>query len=537
MIGDIKMELKKIKRPLCVVFVGLLLVMSVAMSGCMEEEEEQGETLDISMTDEPSKFNPVSFTSVREGYIFTQIFDPLVQTYPEGKVNADGRAVAKSYEVSDDGLLYTFEIEEGITFHNGEEMTADDVVFTFDTLRGVSTDKYDIDEAPTSPRESDLNDIESIEATGDYTVEIHMKIVNAEFLMTEPFTNMFILPKDYIIENGWSTFENELIGTGPYKFVDYTQGDSITLERYDDYRFDVKTPKMVFHFFGEESAAVTNLRNGEIDYMLQMSATNYLDLKDIENVERKTYPEIRHQAIRFNYLKEDSPFQDPRVRKAFAYAINFDEIVASVQTQELADSGRSPLTPDNPARAEDLIQYKQDIDKAKQLLDEAGYPDGFSTELYCAAGWPSDEMVVVKEKVAEAGIDVEVVALERGTFYEEMEAGNPPISYVGWLGTPSPYSMMNYLMAESQWNIWSGSYNNSAFDAKIKEAQQTLDPDARNELYKEAQRILVNDDMGILYLYTTRRPQAYYHTLNVPDDAFVAYMHGPVYTAYRWSFE
>ena len=530
---------------LVIVFSLLLNGLMLAVRGDMTDEPEinrEEETLVIAQIFEPTDFNPISYTDVYTGYIFRQIFDPLIQTYPEGVPNVDGRAVAESFDVSDDGILYTFEIEKGIEFHNGEELTAEDIKFSLDTIRGESD--YTGDDEPSSPRERDLAAIGDILVVDDYTLEIHMEEIDSEMLYKSAFESLVIVPKDYIMENSWTAFENELFGTGPYKFMEYEPGDEVVLEAHEDFRGELNIEKMVFDFFDEESSAVFALRNGDVHYMSRIKPTNYHDLidKGIENVVTTSYPQIGHQRIAFNHRDEvidgeENPFIDARVRKAFAYAIDMDEVIAAVRTDELADNTRSPLPDVHPAHPPGLETYDQDIEKAKQLLEDAGYPDGLETTLYTSADERADEMFVVQEQVENAGITLNLEAVEWGTYLEQVQAGNAPLSFSGWSGTASAEFTMNYMHGYSPWSYYSGWYGNTEVDDLVQEAIITKGEE-RWDYYHEAQRIMVEEDMGCLIAYTERVPQVYHESLTIPEEVWNPYMGGgPFYGAHLWELE
>ncbi len=522
--------LEKKRRILTVVIVGALVLSSLALAGCIDEGDES--TVVIGMGKEPASMNPISYTDVYSDYIFMQIFDPLVRNNPDGETNADGRAVADSYEVSDDAETYTFELEEGIKFHNGEELVADDVVFTLRTIMN----KTDLEDAPISPREADFSSVESVEATDDYTVKIHMKKPDIPLLRKEGF-DMNIVPKDYITENGWDQFEEELIGTGPYEFKEYQEGEKVLFEKSDNYeRGEVNIDKIEFTFFGDETNAVTQLRNGEMHYMARIKPSNFHNLKDVDSVKTGTYSSMGHNLLRFKQ-KGDSPFTDKKVRKALAYAIDTPGIIEEVQTKELADNTRSPIPPDHVAHA-DMMKYEQDIDEAKSLLEEANYSDGLSTELYVPNDERADEMQILKEQVSEAGFDIELVTMEWSQYLTEVENGNAPLSYSGWSGSASAYSLMNYIMSTSNWNWYAGWYNNTEYNDLINQANSETDSDERNQLYKDAQKKLVEDDMGVYMMYTNKEPRAYHESLTVPEDSWNTFMGaGPLVCVQDWELE
>lgn len=527
------MEMVKSHKFLTVVIASLLILMSGTIIGCIEEEEE--DTLIIAQSAEPSVLNPVSHVDIYARYALMQIYDPLIQVYPDGEPNTDGRAVAESYEVSDDGLVYTFEIEEGLEFHNGDELTAHDVEFTFAAIDGTAEDKYDIDASPTSAQEGYMDHVDYVEAVDDYTVEVHMEEVYAEFLHTELMSTLYIIPKDYTIENGWDSLEDELIGSGPYEFEDYSAGDELVLEEFEDYRpeIDINIPRIVIDYYDDISPAVSALRAGEAHAIPHIDMSNYHDLQEEEEVINEWYEHPGHYRISFNH--REGPFTDVRVRKAFAYAIDGPEVIDALR-KELAGNTRALFPPGHDAYPEDGMKlFEQDVEKAQSLLEDAGYPDGLETELWVSEGDPVTEMAVVQEQVAESGFDVELQVVEWGTLLDEAEAGNQPMNFHGLTGGIAGIDVMEYYMGES----WlSNFYDNPEVNEVVREAVRTVDYDERMELYAEAQKIAIEEDMACYVVGSRRQPLVYHESVTVPEDSLNPYMEdGPTYGWHLWEIE
>lgn len=522
------------------VVLSVLLLTGATFAGCIDlEEEEDEDHLIIAQMNEPAEINPITWTDLYGGYLMRTIYDPLIQNTPDGNPNTNDRAVATSVEESDDLLTYTFEIQEGIEFHHGEEMTAEDVIFSLDTIRGVEEEKYGV-EPQASPRAAEFAVIESIEEVDDYTIEINLEEVDAEFLLKGGFEALMIMPKDYIVENGWDDYLDELYGTGPYEFVDYSPGDEFVVEAFDDYWGEVNIEKVTFDFYDDEAAAVTALRTGDVHFMPDIGTRNWHDLveEDEDEVVTRSYPTIAHSRIAFNH--DEGPFTDERVRKAFAYAADMDEMIEVVRTSELGDPGRSPYPPGNPARPDDLKQYErteENLEKAEDLLADAGYEDGLETEIYVTEGDGEDELAVLKEQLADIGIELEIIALEWGGYIDAVETGEAKLSYSGWVGKASAEYTINYMMPYSAWNYYSGWYDNEEVGELVREALRTTGEE-RWELYHEAQRILFEEDMGVYVTWTRRRPHAYWHTLDMPEDSWNPFMgQGPIYRLNEWDFE
>ena len=509
---------------LAIIISTLLIVLpTLAAAGQNEAKMSEGPVI-LGMVDEPKDLNPISYPDVYSAFVLMQLFDPLVRTNPDGVVNTDGRAVAEDFQVSEDGLTYTFQLQEGIKFHNGTEMTAEDVVFTIDSLRN--------DEEPVSPRKQDFEVIESVEATGEYEVTVKLNKSFAPFLKAA-MTSVYVLPKDYIQENGWDAWEDVLIGTGPYTYEEYKTGSYIMLERNTDYwRHPAYIEKIKFAFYPEYATAIMALKKGEIHYMERLPANQWFQMEKTKNVLARSHPKMAFWPLQMNQQKE--PFNNVKVRKALAYAVDSNQVIMAERTDKLADNTRSPIPPIHPAH-ENVMKYDQDIEKAKQLLAEAGY-ERVKTKLYTTPG--TTEAQVIQQLVKPAGFDIELVELEWGSFLDNVESGNAPLWYSGWTGSASAYSLLNLFHSESQWNWYTGFYSNKEFDRTFEAANREPDPEKRNELYKKCQRILVNEDMGIYIMYTRYARKAMHESLHVPEDSWNPYMGaGPLVRAYEWYFE
>ncbi len=529
------MNVGRKKKLFSIVCVSLLVMTSVGLLGCLEEEDK-GNTLHIAMTREPGVIDPIGTTGDYGRYVNLQIFDSFIQNYPDGKPNCDGRAVSESYDVSSDGYTYTFQIKEGIKFHNGDELTAEDVAFTFHAIMGKADEMYGVTGIPESVMKMHLDDVESVEATDEYTLVIEMKELYPGLLEGSFVQDFSVIPKDYIVENGYEKYQDKMIGTGPYKFEEYVPGDKIVFKKNEDYRLDVNTDKLVLHFYGDQSSAVTALRAGDVHAVHPVDTTYYQDLKGVDNVETKVYNHPGAVNIKFNH-RMDGPLQDVRVRKAFAYAVDSEEVIA-LKRKELAINTRYLYPPGHPAHPENPNQYDQDIDRAKELLEEAGYPNGVKLTLYTNPGDRTDEMTVVSEQVAEAGIDLEIQSIEWGTFVEMMSAGETEMNFHHLTAGPSGYDKMNYYMGTSAKNFWGNFYNDSTFNDMMRDAMKTLDYDDRMQKYAECQEYLIEDNMAVYVVGFTRQPIVYHESVTIPEEAFTPYMYdGPYYKTHLWEVE
>ncbi len=480
----------------------------------------------VGLVQEPKTMHPITQPDIYSFIPLQGIFEPVIRTNPNGKPNAGGKAIAKEFSQSEDGLTYTFQLEKNVTFHNGEKCTAEDVVFTLKTMRS--------NEEPISPRRQAFTVMESVEATGEYEVTVKLNEVDTTFL-TVAMPNALVVPKDYIQDNGWDQFIEEKIGTGPYKFKSYTPGNEIILTRNEDYRGRPAYIKNVrFKIYPERSTGVMALRTGDAHYMRAIPAEQWESLKAPPTVTPRSYQSLSFTFLQFNTTRE--PFGNKKVRKALAYAVDVGQVITASTSPELAANDRSPIPAMMPAHA-DVNQYKQDIEKAKQLMDEAGY-DEINTKIYCVPGPRVTAAQVIASHAEKIGINIDIVKEEWGMYIDDVRSGTADLWLSGWISEGSdPGGLINYFTSDSQWNWYCGQYHNESFDQTFKEAVKTPDAEKRTELYKEAQRILVND-MGMLNLWVSKAAVANHESLRIPETSYNPFMFvGPLNQMHNWYFE
>ena len=480
-------------------------------------------TLVLGQKQEPSRLHPVAYTDVYSGYVLDQVYDPLIRTNPNGVPNADGRAIAESFSQSEDGKTVVIQLQEGIKFHDGEELTAEDVVFSISSQLNTSL---------SPPRKANFESIDTIEATGEYEVTIQLSEVDVAFVQLA-LPQVFVVPKHYVQENGWEYLVNNPMGSGPYEFVEYETGSHIKLTRNEDYwRHPAYVKNLEMAFYPESSSAVMALQQGQVHYLEQVPPDQWRQLKQVDSVTTKSYAQFVWQAVSFNHKAE--PFNNKKVRQAFAYAVNMSKVVEGVRGADLVQEQRSPVQPSSPAYNEDLPQYEYDVEKAKQLLEEAGYSDGISATFYVPSGDTRPKEVEIMAKSAEAaGFDFEIRSMEWGSYEDAVKSGEADVFYSGWLGSVAPKEMLNPWHSKAGWNWYIGYYDNPEFDEAFEAANTEPNPEERNELYKEAQTIMV-EDMASMVTFVEKTRMAHHNSVIIPEDAWNPYMDPPLIRAYEW---
>ncbi len=509
------------KRIICLV---LMLGLVFGFSGLVMAQTSVGIALQV----EPSKLNPITYQDTETGFVLGSICDPLVTLDEEGEFIADD-SVVESFSVDETGSEYTFVIREGITFHNGDPLTAHDVKFTFEAF---------MDEELGSPHHRYYTGIESLEMEGDYVLTVVLSEPNVTFLTMSRLRN-HVLPKDYIEEVGWEGYERNPIGSGPFKFVEHSPGNRIVLEKFDDYwGKKAEIDEIVFRFYPELSTAIMALETGAVDFMPEMPAEEFMDLQDrgAPGLSFETYQKFEDHRICFN-KREDSEFSDVRVRQAVAYAIDINELIALTRG-DMAIPARGRIPSFHPAYAENANAYDVDLDKARELLAEAGYPDGFKTAIYAPAGYRErvQEAQQIQQQLAQIGIQAEVVTLEWGTYLDVTAEGEAPMFRERWsAGVPEPIGFVESWHSESSWNPIFGTYENPDVDALLDEIMQTVDSQKRWELYRELQEIAM-DDVADYPLYWPLIGEAFNEDLYIPDNLWNAFRR-PIYYINYWSYQ
>lgn len=487
------------KKKIAVILALLMLVMS--FTGCGSSSNDLG-TSNVSEVNDTLRvalgslntLNPYKVTIKNDMRVRCQIFDNLVNY----KDKVEKPRLADSYDISDDGLTYTFKIKQGVKFHNGAEMTVEDVVFSYET-------------AMKEPFMSNYTGmIESVEATDDTTFVVHLSRAYLPFI--DCISNIYIVNKE-AYESGDP--DNYPVGTGPYKFVSYEQGVKLTLEAFEDYFRGVASIKNVeVNIMSDESARLLAFESGDLDVTSVPSADwERISSNDKYNSRKVTTAELKF--IGFNlFIDGDLPYEDVRVRQACAYAIDRED-VNLIANNGYATVARSVGNPEVMFGAnEEGETYEHDVEKAKALLAEAGYPNGINIgEIYCPS-YSADAATAVVGCLAEAGITAQVIVQDSTAFYAAWEDYAIPI-------------LCDSLVFGNDFNDWGQAfttggiqntwgYQTEELDAKWDVAAAEVDTNKRLALYEEINEE-IQENIVIIPLYFVPSFCAYAKNLNYEE--------------------
>jgi peptide/nickel transport system substrate-binding protein len=447
-------------------------------------------TLTMALSTFPNSIDRPQAAERQASNTSQQMWDSLLWVNEEGELEP---ALAESYEISDDGTEYTFHLRDDVVFHNGEPFNADSVVFTWE--RAANAD-YEYSYYFTNA--------ESVEKIDDYTVKVTTPEPDALFLrlMADYWA---MIPPGYYEEVGEEGFVEHPIGTGPFMFVEWVKGDHITMEANPNYwREGVpKVQNLVFRPIPESSTRVAAIQTGEVDVVGRLSSEEAQSLLGVPNVKVIRYPSTRIYYIAFNNLTtgEGQPTEDPLVRQAMNYAVDVDAIAdalfdgfAQRATGYVAEGemGYGVVEP-----------FGYDPDKARELLAEAGYPDGFAMDFACPAGaYIFFEQVceAVQGYLGDVGIETELEIMESGQYWDlEAEKQLPPLFGDSWSSTlGEAYNRL--LGALGGWDASYSSWSDPKIDEMLEQISQAIDFEERKKLYEDLQ-VYMQEDPPFIYLY------------------------------------
>lgn len=465
------------------------LVAAAALGSPLTANAEK--VLRVAQQADINGLDPQKITDVYSGTVLRQIYNGLVHPDEHMQFQPD---LAVSWENPDE-LTWVFKLREGVFFHNGEEFTAQDVKYTFDRL---------MDPKMASPGATHVREVEKVEVVDKYTVKITTKTPFAPLLASLGRYELVILNEKAVNDAG-NEYNKKPVGTGPFKLELWRPGDRVVVAKFDKYfKGEPKLDKIIFRGIPEDATRVIELESGGVDLCMDFPPQDYERVKG-EN----KFTMFEKSAISTNYYGfnvESKPFGDKRVRQALNYAIDKDALIDALYFGQAVKT-RGPMSDqvwgfDNSLPLE---PYPYNVEKAKALLAEAGYPNGFKTKLYASTQSLSRSTAEQFQGfLADVGIEAEVVSLEWGAFLAETRKGVDGMFTMGWSGTGDADGALTYLY-DSQ-NIDSSNrvrWSDPKFDKMLKDGRTTLDPEKRKAIYKEAQAYF-NEEVPIVLMLSRK---------------------------------
>lgn len=421
---------------------------------------------------EINNFDPFDSLTADTRKIIFNIFEGLVKPTTDGGFTA---AVAQSYEISADALVYSFQLRQGIKFHNGNDVTTDDVLFSIQRAIDASVSGYD--------------NIHSFEATDDSKIVITLATADTDFLA---YLTTAIVPKDYADQ------KTAPIGTGPFAFESFEEQQYITLVKNETY-WQEELPyldKVTFKFAADSTALLLELQGGGVDAIgIDNAGAQQIDTNKFNVIEQHS------NAVQLLALNNEfEPFNDSKVRQALSYVIDPNEIIEIVNYGIGTKIGSGLIPGLTKYYDESLVNtYTKDLEKAKELLGDAGYPDGFEFTITVPSVYQVhvDTAQVIINQLAEVGVTVDIELVDWPTWlsnvYTDRAYQATIISLDG--ANVSPKSFLGRYKSIATNNFV--NYINSDYDSIYQQAVSEIDENKRIQLYKEAQKILAEDAASV----------------------------------------
>lgn len=452
--------------------MALVLMISLVLAGCGGVGKKSKDSVTIGVSYLATSMDPQGYDTQITESILSNVYDPLV------RVDADGKIIpgaAEKWDISEDGLVYTFSLYKDMFFHDGTPVTAEDAGFSLQRC---------IDSSYVGTY---FSYIDKIEATDDDTLVVTLKYAYAPFLaLAGAYSG--ITSKAYVEANE-DPFLRQTMGSGPYKFVSYTQGDSMVFEAHDKYHLG-KAPinKLTYKMTANASSAALALKNGELDVLVGVDSTNRAQIESDKNLVLSSTQSLMSSLIAFNCDKE--PFNDPKVRMAMVLAIDKEEINIAA-TDGYATIADSHIPKGVIGYSENDKTPAKDVEKAKTLLAEAGYKDGFSFQMVTTTARKA-HAEVIQANLYELGVEVKTDVVETAAFYDLLGKGSFDAYIGGWGYICPDADVYVYDMFHSK-TVSTGNYvryNNPKVDEYLDTARYATSDEDRQEAYENAFAII-----------------------------------------------
>ncbi|WP_107724544.1 ABC transporter substrate-binding protein [Desmospora activa] len=495
--------------------LAVLLVCSSVLVACGggSGADHNGKTLIYGRGADSTMLDP-SLVTDGESFIVTEnVFNGLLGFEKDSMEVVP--ALAESWEESDDGKTWTFQLREGVKFHDGTDFNADAVVFNFERwakqeLLPTEKDAYIYYGSMFGGYEGDEGHIiESVTALDETTVQFKLKEPQGPFLANLAMSP-FGLASPTAVKGDPKKFAENPVGTGPFKFESWKKGDTITVVKNEDYWEEglPKLDKVIFQSIPDNSARLTALQSGDIDIMDGLNPDDSETVSANDQFQLYERPPMNVGYLAFNVEKE--PFKDRKVRQALNHAVNKEGLIKSFYGGK-AEPATNPMPPSIWGFNQDIEGYEYDLEKAKELLEEAGYKDGFEVEFHAMPAprpyMPDGRKIAeyIQADFEKIGVKTKIVSPEWTTYLEETNQGKHDMALLGWTGDNGDPDNFLYVLLDKD-NARKPA-NNIAFyksdklhDILIK-AQRETDQDKRSELYQEAQEIINNDAPWVPLVY------------------------------------
>jgi peptide/nickel transport system substrate-binding protein len=477
-------------RALAVWFVLVLTLIGPLLAGA-----QPAGTLVVGVVAEPVNLDPAQVTDLNSNRVSRRIAETLV-TFPEESTQIVP-GLAESWTISRDGLSYTFKLRKGIRFHDGTPLNAEAVKFSIERQILESHPFNKLGKYPFA--NFFFGNVKALVVMDDLTIRFILKEPRASFLAVLTSGAASIVSPTAVRKSG-ADYALHPVGTGPFRYVSWDRGQRVVLERNPDYwRGPVKLERVIYRPIVEDQARLTELLTGTLDLIVGVPADFVSQLEN--NPKLGLLKQVGAHVWYLGINNQKKPFDDRRVRQALNYAVNKDALVRDVLKGTGAVS-RGPVLPGTWGADPGLRAYPYDPERAKKLLAEAGYPSGFSTTMWVPESGsgmqsPVAMATVMQSNLKAVGVNVALQTMEWGAYLAKLRTKEQELFALSWMaGNEDPDMVMYPLLHSTQWTPNGPNralYRNEKFDDLLAQARVLTDQGKRAEIYREAQRILVED--------------------------------------------
>ncbi len=467
----------------------------------------QAKPIVLAFSDGGTTLDPYQANDLTSDTLTLAIYDNLVQL---GKKTVDGKQyaddtkiepmLAESWTAAADGKSYTFKLRKGVKFQNGDPLTAAAVKFSYDWLLNKgNSGKFLFETAGIDPAKA-------VEVIDDSTVKINLVKPTPVFLQVISLYNFAIVnpkvmtgkPDDYLAKNAEGT------GTGAYKLVSWNPSTEANFVANKDYWGGApKAEQVIVKFIKEDASRLMLLQSGDVDLAIEIPPKDVDTLKQNANLTIRSDPSGR--ILYFLLNTKVKPLDNAKVRQALSYAVPYDDLISKVMNGQ-AKQLKSPCPSFMPMYDGSSWNYKLDLDKAKQLLTEAGYPNGFSFDFVLGSGfsdWEQDA-VLIQASFDKIGVKMNIQKMARSEFLQVIKKLDTPSFMSKWTSfVNDPGYHLGFLLYSKGSSNY-GNYANPDVDKALEAAKDETDTAKRTALYSQAQKQIIGDAPWIL-LYEYNR--------------------------------
>ena len=477
------------KRSLLLIGAVLILIMLApsAFATAQKEEKKAEKILTIGVDQEIVGLDPNLVTAFSSFRRIDLLYNKLVKHDNNLNIVPD---LAASWEIPDN-LTYIFHLKQGVKFHNGRELTADDVKYSLERV---------LDSKTGSPGRSYIAPITSIEVSDKYTVKVKLSSPLASLLNGLASNNCAIVPREEVEKYG--NLQRNVVGTGPFKLGEWVPDNYIKLVKNPEY-FEKGLPYLdavIFRVIPEQTSLLAGVKAGSLDMATINDGSVILQAKKDSNLVVMQKPGINVRTFGFNNTRK--PFDDVRVRQAIASAIDRKEIVATAEFGMAEPSGPIPASVKSWAKPLSELPFtKQDLAKAKELLAQAGYPDGFSFKIVTSPTFEGGLAVaqVIQDQLKKIGLKPELEVIEWGIYIDRWVKRDFDSMVELRGGSPDPDRFL-YRTIHSTGGVNNFLFKDNEVDRLLDEGRKLTKNEDRKPVYDNLQ-VLLSEKAPVIFLY------------------------------------